>query len=103
MQHLVERFDLGKARLGRPRQQAKLRARGDASLEDVFVTSSTLMPCRLTTARTFAKVPTLSIIRMTSWKRAAVEVDTLTTFGTVPSSRNERMTRTVSVAMANCA
>ena len=48
-------------------------------------------------------MPTLSIIRMTSWKRAADDDDTLTTLGTVPSSRNDRMTRTVSVAIDSCA
>ena len=36
---------------------------------------------------------------MTSWKRAADDDETLTTLGTVASSKNERMTRTVSVAI----
>jgi len=69
----------------------------------VFVTSSTFIPCRLSTESTFANVPTLSIMRMTSWNLAAADDDTLTTFGTVASSKNDRMMPTVSVAIDSCA
>ena len=102
MQHLVEGPDLREARLGRPDCRRSLAQAAPPPSKMVLVTSSRLIPCRLRTPRTLANVPTLSIMRMTSWKRDAV-ADTFTTFGTAPSSRNDRMTRTVSVAIASCA
>ena len=103
VEHLVERLISARhASVGRDSSRSLAHAATPPS-KTVFGDLLDVDAVPLEDRETFANVPTLSIIRMTSWKRAADDDETLTTLGTVASSMNERMTRTVSVAIASCA
>jgi hypothetical protein len=100
VQDFAEGLDLRQTCFRRPREQAQFRARGNTAFENGV---RNFLHIDSVPFEHGEDVPTLSIIRMTMRKRAAEDTSTLTTLGTVASSRNERMMRTVSVAMASCA